>query len=109
MKNKYENKANCNLTTCRYNADGKCTNEEKRKECVRVSKAVLLIDDLVDTKVLDNQLTKEKNPFNACDANPNCECDPATCGFAVEYSTLEDIDKGIHRYMCGCDKCKYQK
>lgn len=21
---------NCNLTTCRYNADGKCTNEEKR-------------------------------------------------------------------------------
>ena len=100
---------NCNLTTCRYNADGKCTNEEKRKECVRVSKAVLLIDDLVDTKVPDNQLTKEKNPFNACDANPNCECDPATCGFAVEYSTLEDIDKGIHRYMCGCDKCKYQK
>ena len=21
---------NCNLTTCRYNEDGKCTNEEKR-------------------------------------------------------------------------------
>lgn len=100
---------NCNLTTCRYNADGKCTNEEKRKECVRVSKAVLLIDDLVDTKVPDNQLTKEKNPFNVCDANPNCECDPTTCGFAVEYSTLEDIGKGIHRYMCGRDKCKYHK
>ena len=32
---------NCNLTTCRYNADGKCTNEEKRKECVEVAENVL--------------------------------------------------------------------
>ena len=24
-----------NLTTCQYNADGKCTNEEKREECMR--------------------------------------------------------------------------
>ena len=50
---------NCNLTTCRYNADGKCTNEEKREECVRVSKAVLLIDDLADTEVPDSQLVKK--------------------------------------------------
>ena len=50
---------NCNLTTCRYNAHGKCTNEEKRKECVRVSKAVLLIDDLADTEVPDSQLVKK--------------------------------------------------
>ena len=35
---------NCNLTTCRYNADGKCTNEEKREECVEVSKLVLCTD-----------------------------------------------------------------
>ena len=47
VNNAIENN-NCNLTTCRYNADGKCTNEEKREECVRVSKAVLLIDDLDD-------------------------------------------------------------
>ena len=32
---------NCNLTTCRYNADGKCTNEEKRKECLKVAEKVL--------------------------------------------------------------------
>ena len=32
---------NCNLTTCRYNADGKCTNEEKRKECLEVAEKVL--------------------------------------------------------------------
>lgn len=36
--------ANCNLTTCRYNENGKCTNEEKRKECVEVSRKVLCED-----------------------------------------------------------------
>ena len=100
---------NCNLTTCRYNAHGKCTNEEKRKECVRVSKAVLLIDDLVDTEVPDNEWIKRKIPLNICDTNPNCEYDTTNCGFAVECSTFEDFGKGIHRYMCGLDKCKYQK
>ena len=44
VNNAYENKK-CNLTTCRYNADGKCTNEEKRKECVEVSRKVLCEDD----------------------------------------------------------------
>ena len=50
---------NCNLTTCRYNKDGKCTNDEKQKECIRVSKAVLIIDDLVDIEVPDSQLVKK--------------------------------------------------
>lgn len=36
---------NCNLTTCRYNANGKCEKEEKRKECVEVSKYVLCMDE----------------------------------------------------------------
>ena len=40
VNNAYTNKK-CNLTTCRYNADGKCTNEEKREECVEVSRKVL--------------------------------------------------------------------
>lgn len=35
----------CNLTTCRYNQDGKCTNEDKRKECVEVSRKVLCLED----------------------------------------------------------------
>ena len=99
----------CNLTTCRYNADGKCTNEEKREECVRVSKAVLLIDNFDDIEVPDNKLVEKKNPFNVCRTNTNCECDPTTCVFAIEYSTFEDVGKGIHKYMCGRDKCKYQK
>ena len=46
MKDKCENKPNCNLTTCRYNADGKCTNEEKREECVDVSRKVLCLDEI---------------------------------------------------------------
>ena len=35
VNNAIENN-NCNLTTCRYNEYGKCTNEEKREECVRI-------------------------------------------------------------------------
>jgi len=30
-----------NVDTCRYNHSGICQNEEKRKECVEVSKLVL--------------------------------------------------------------------
>lgn len=41
---KYAN-SKCNLTTCRYNQFGTCTNEEKRKECVKVSKRVLCLED----------------------------------------------------------------
>ena len=44
VNNAYENKK-CNLTTCRYNADGKCTNEEKREECVEVSRKVLCLNE----------------------------------------------------------------
>lgn len=36
---------NCNLINCRYNADGKCKNEEKRKECFDVSRNVLCEDE----------------------------------------------------------------
>lgn len=36
---------NCNLTTCRYNQSGTCTNEDKRQECVEVSKKVLCLEE----------------------------------------------------------------
>lgn len=35
---------NCNLYSCRHNEKGKCTNEEKRKECVEVSEKVLCLE-----------------------------------------------------------------
>ena len=44
VNNAYTNKK-CNLTFCRYNADGKCINEEKREECVEVSRKVLCINE----------------------------------------------------------------
>lgn len=34
----------CNLTTCRYNQSGICTNDGKREECVEVSKMVLCLE-----------------------------------------------------------------
>jgi hypothetical protein len=41
-------KNNCNLVTCRHNKDNKCTNDEKRTECVEVSGKVMGIDVSVD-------------------------------------------------------------
>lgn len=37
-----ENK--CNLASCRYNQNGICQNEDKRKECVEVAMAVLCLE-----------------------------------------------------------------
>lgn len=34
----------CNLTTCRYNKSCTCTDEDKRQECVEVSKRVLCLE-----------------------------------------------------------------
>ena len=42
VNNAYANKK-CNLTSCRYNADGKCADDEKRKECIDICKKVLCI------------------------------------------------------------------
>lgn len=44
VNNAYTNKT-CNLASCRYNADGKCTNQEKREECVEVSERALCINE----------------------------------------------------------------
>lgn len=37
------NNKKCNMTFCRYNVDSKCTNDEKRKECIESSKDKLRI------------------------------------------------------------------
>lgn len=50
VNNAYANKK-CNLASCRYNADGKCTDDEKRKECVEVSEKVLCIDKKTFRKI----------------------------------------------------------
>lgn len=35
----------CNFKTCRYNGAGICENEEKRKECIEVSRRVLCMEE----------------------------------------------------------------
>ena len=47
--------------------------------------------------------------FNTCDTNSDCELEPMKCSFAVEYSTWEEANNGTRKFMCGRDKCKYQK
>lgn len=44
---KYEQN-NCHLVSCRYNRNGICQNEDKRKECIDVSKLVLCLEDRKD-------------------------------------------------------------
>lgn len=36
----------CNFTVCSYNTDGKCSNTDKRKECVEVSRKVLCMEEI---------------------------------------------------------------
>lgn len=42
--------SDCHLSSCRYNRNGKCTNEFERKVCVDVSKLVLCLEESNDGK-----------------------------------------------------------
>lgn len=44
VNNAYE-RNECHLASCRYNRNGICQNEDKRKECVDVSMSVLCLED----------------------------------------------------------------
>lgn len=44
----------CNVVSCQCNKDGICQNEEKRKECVRVSGKVLCINDCEENETAEN-------------------------------------------------------
>ena len=35
----------CNFTSCRFNANGICENEEAREDCVDMSRKVLCLDE----------------------------------------------------------------
>lgn len=99
VNNAVENN-DCNLTTCRYNTDEKCTNEEKRKECVGVASKVLCIENT----------ESKKNPLDICETNPDCKENPSNCVYAIDCSTWEDASNGIRKYICGFNgECKYYK
>lgn len=44
------NNNSCHLASCRYNCNGICQNEDKRKECVDLSKLVLCLEDKGDER-----------------------------------------------------------
>lgn len=99
VNNAVENK-DCNLTTCRYNKDRKCTNEENRKECVEAASKVLCIENT----------ESEENQFDICETNPDCEENPSDCIYSIGCSTWEDVSNATRRYICGFKgKCKYCK
>lgn len=50
----------CNLISCRYNRNKKCTNKEKRIECLEVSKAVLCLGDDSNDAQDKNRTSKGK-------------------------------------------------
>ena len=55
----------CNFTSCRFNAEGICENEEAREECVDMSRKVLCFDETVvkiecDPKELEKFIKKER-------------------------------------------------
>lgn len=43
--------SDCDFITCRYNKDGKCTDTENRKECVKVAKLVLCKDFVYEREI----------------------------------------------------------
>lgn len=87
----------CNLKTCRYNINGKCTNKDKREICIDVSKKVLCLNK-----------KQNKNLFNICETNINCE-NVENCDYAIDITTFKDIAKGITRYINGRKKCPYRQ
>ena len=52
----------CNLTTCRYNKDKKCTNKFARKECIEVCKKVLCLESMGNDIFQEKEIkTKARN------------------------------------------------
>lgn len=43
--NSVSERKECHVASCRYNSNGICQNEDKRKECVDVSMSVLCLED----------------------------------------------------------------
>lgn len=78
-----------------------------------IAGTVLLLEETGILDIFREIIYKKKcqpiEKFNTCDTNPDCELEPMKCSFAVEYSTWEEANNGTRKFMCGRDKCKYQK
>lgn len=88
---------NCNLTTCCYNQSGTCTNEDKREECVEVSKRVLRLEG---RSCPDCHKSYDGVIIGGADEPKECECG---CLFDLE-GLFAGITCREPRY---CENCKY--
>ncbi len=80
---------------------------------ISIAGTVFLLEETGILDIFREIIHKKKcqpiEKFNTCDTNPDCELEPMKCSFAVEYSTWEEANNETRKFMCGCDKCKYQK
>lgn len=80
---------------------------------ISIAGTVFLLEETGTLDIFREIIHKKKcqpiEKFNTCDTNPDCELEPMKCSFAVEYSTWEEANNGTCKFMCGRDKCKYQK
>lgn len=80
---------------------------------ISIAGTVFLLEETGILDIFREIIHKKKcqpiEKFNICDTNPDCELEPMKCSFAVEYSTWEEVNNGTRKFMCGRDKCKYQK
>lgn len=80
---------------------------------ISIAGTVFLLEETGILDIFREIIHKKKcqpvEKFNTCDTNPDCELEPMKCSFAVEYSTWEEVNNGTPKFMCGRDKCKYQK
>ena len=78
---------NCNFTSCRFNEDGICENEEAREECVEMSRKVLCEDEdkscekceYADLDYIYDEMEHEEYPLYTCqkgnDVSLDFECE----------------------------------
>ena len=80
---------------------------------ISIAGTVFLLEETGTLDIFREIVHKKKcqpiEKFNTCDTNPDCELEPMKCSFAVEYSTWEEANNETRKFMCGRDKCKYQK
>lgn len=85
----------CNFTSCRFNAEGICENEEAREDCVDMSRKVLCLDNEADMIKACGEFIGEHLPqckfqkdckVMICRFNQNDKCTDATAYLRCEYT-----------------------
>ena len=83
----------CNFSTCRFNENGKCTDEKSRKQCVEVAEKVLCLDEpfyvSVNTKSVNETLEYIEKDYECDVCEHRAECEKR--GYLLDVSTYRDV------------------